>query len=188
MQIAIGTHPNKNVDDRFVEDLRTDMSNCSSDQENLKSRISNENVHDSDVMIILLKKEIESALKSLKEVQAEMDKLHEEKKEMLEFEQQGRKSMKSFTTQALKLQATMNDFENHSKLKMEGLSQRLQAFERAVLEAGSHWYHTKEVDPLDVQKSMLFLFMETSIFLPLVVLPQTTCHMIPHAKLFCFFC
>lgn len=139
------------------------VTNYSSDQENLKSRIPCENVHERDVMIILLKKEIESALKSLKEVQAEMEKLHEEKKEMWKSEQQSQKSIKSFTTQALKLQATMNDFENQSKLKMEALSQKLQAFESIVLEAGSHWYHTKEVDPLDIQKLMLFLFMETSI-------------------------
>ncbi|XP_048337159.2 kinesin-like protein KIN-12D isoform X1 [Ziziphus jujuba] len=172
-RIAIGTCQSNNVDDRFVEDSRTDMANCSlkvgkgvtnysSDQENLKSRIPCENVHERDVMIILLKKEIESALKSLKEVQAEMEKLHEEKKEMWKSEQQSQKSIKSFTTQALKLQATMNDFENQSKLKMEALSQKLQAFESIVLEAGSHWYHTKELVELELDDGKLVAAQKTA--------------------------
>lgn len=60
-------------------------------------------VSNGDVTIILLRKEIESALLSLKEVQAEMVKLHEEKKQMWMSEKQSQESMKSLTTQVLTL-------------------------------------------------------------------------------------
>lgn len=173
LQIATETYQNNNVDKKLVEDSRTNMSTCSlklgkgasdysSNQENVKSKRSCENVHDRDIMVVLLKKEIESALESLQEVQAEMEKLHEEKKEMRMSEQQNQQILKCVTTQVLKLEATMNDFENQSKLKMEAFTQRLEAFEHIVLEAGSHWYQTKQVCPF--QKLMLFLFIETSIF------------------------
>ncbi|KAF3435686.1 hypothetical protein FNV43_RR22777 [Rhamnella rubrinervis] len=172
-RIAIETYQNNNVDKKLVEDSRTNFSTCSlklgkgasdysSDQEIVKSRRSCENGHDRDFMVVLLKKEIESALESLKEVQAEMGKLHEEKTEMQMSEQQNQQIMKCFITQALNLEATMNDFENQFKLKMEAFSQRLESFEHIVLEAGSHWYQTKQLLELEVDDAKLAAGQKTA--------------------------
>lgn len=142
MQIAPETY----ADD--VEDSRRNMSKSSldvgksvSDQETLKKT---RPCKDRDT-IVLLRREIESALQSLKEVQSEMEKLHEENKEMSKSEQKTRESMKSLVAQILNLQATVDNFESQSEHKMGALNRRLEACEQIVLEASSHWYGTKEV-------------------------------------------
>lgn len=110
-----------------------------------------------DVTILLLKKEIEAALDSLNEVQAEMDKLREENKAMCKSDQQNRDSMEVLGSQVLNLQSTMNDLEEQSKLKLEALNHRLEAFEQIVREAGSHWCQTKEVSYI-IFNSVTFSF------------------------------
>lgn len=114
------------------------------DGKSMKSRTFKD-VSNRDVTIILLKREIESALLSLKEVQAEMVKLHDEKKQMWMSGKQSQESMKSLTTQVLTLEAAMSYYEKQSRLKMEAFSHRLNAFEKTVEEAGSQWCQTKEV-------------------------------------------
>ncbi|XP_023879431.2 kinesin-like protein KIN-12D [Quercus suber] len=122
---------------------------CSYGGKSMKSRTFKD-VSNRDVTIILLKKEIESALLSLKEVQAEMVKLHDEKKQMWMSEKQSQESMKSLTTQVLTLEAAMSNYEKQSRLKMEAFSHRLNAFEKTVEEAGSQWCQTKELLELEV--------------------------------------
>ncbi|XP_024021248.1 kinesin-like protein KIN-12D isoform X2 [Morus notabilis] len=141
-----------------VEDSRRNMSKFSldvgksaSDQETLKTT---RPCKDRDT-IVLLRREIESALQSLKEVQSEMEKLHEENKEMSKSEQKTRESMKSLVAQILNLQTTMDNFESQSEHKMGALNQRLEAFEQIVLEGSSHWYGTKELLELEVDDAKL---------------------------------
>lgn len=144
------------VDVHIVEDMRIYNSECSSnaiksscgnsyDQKQMDSRKSCRDVHKNDITIVLLKKEIESALQSLKEVKAEMAKLNKEKEEMLMSEKQTETSMKCLRSQVLTLQAAMSNFEKQSELKVQAVNHKLQAFEQIVQEAGSHWNKTKEV-------------------------------------------
>ncbi|XP_050363080.1 kinesin-like protein KIN-12D [Argentina anserina] len=98
-----------------------------------------------DVTIILLRKEIEDALDSLKQVQAELDNLREENKMMCKSEKQCRDSMKVIGLQVLNLQSTLNEVEMQSTVKLEALNHRLQAFEQIVRVSGSHWCQTKEL-------------------------------------------
>lgn len=138
-----------------VEDLTVDTSGysrvgkgvcCPSyDEKNLESRRIGRDMLNKDVTIILLKKEIESALESLKEVQAEMVKLHDEKKQMQVSAKCSQESMKCLTTQVLAMEAAMSNFEKQYILKTEAFGNRLSVFEQTVEEAGSQWCQTKEV-------------------------------------------
>ncbi|KAM3695150.1 hypothetical protein ACJW31_07G109700 [Castanea mollissima] len=145
-------------DKRIVTSEHSEVgkSECcySYDGKSMKSRTFKD-VSNRDVTIILLKKEIESALLSLKEVQAEMVKLHDEKKQMSMSEKQSQESMKSLTTQVLTLEAAMSNYEKQSRLKMEAFSHRLNAFEKTVEEAGSQWCQTKELLELEVGDAMI---------------------------------
>jgi kinesin family protein 15 len=143
------------IDLNFVEDRIVDTSEYSKveksvcpssyDGRNMRCKSICKDVCHRDVTIILLKKEIEFALESLMEVQAEMAKLHSEKKQMWISEKQTQESMKFLISQVLTLESAMSNFEKQSRLKMEVFSQRLNAFEQTVDEAGFQWCQTKEV-------------------------------------------
>ncbi|XP_015944937.1 kinesin-like protein KIN-12D isoform X1 [Arachis duranensis] len=115
-----------------------------SGHDNQKSRRVCKDACERDVTITLLRKEIECALESLKQVQDEMARLHAEKKEMSMSEKQSRQSVECLKTQILSLQATMINFEEHSKAKLDILNHKLRDLENSMKEAGSHWNRTKE--------------------------------------------
>lgn len=115
------------------------------DTKDPKSRRDCKDVHERDATIALLRKEIECALESLKEVEYEMARLHEDKKEMSMCEKKSRQSIECLTSQILFLQEAMSHFEEQSKVKIEVLSHKLRDLEKPLKEAGSHWYQRKEV-------------------------------------------
>ncbi|POO03052.1 hypothetical protein TorRG33x02_011130, partial [Trema orientale] len=165
-RIATETHQDDDVDNRLVEDSRTNISKSSldvgkkvglhsCDQEDNFQSLPCKDKSDRDTTIILLRREIESALQSLKEVQVEMEKLRKENKDIVKSEQKTRESLKCFTKQVHNLQATMNDFESQSKLKLEALNQKLEASEQIVVEAGSHLFETRELLELEVDDAKL---------------------------------
>lgn len=155
MQIVTEMHQDNDVDNGLVEDSRTNMSKSSLDvgkkvclhscDHNILKSLPCKDKRDRDTTIILLRREIESALQSLKEVQVEMDKLRKENEDIVKSEQKTRESLKCFTDQVQNLQATMSNFESQSKLKMEVLNQRLEASEQIVVEAGSNLHENREV-------------------------------------------
>ncbi|KAJ7967416.1 Kinesin [Quillaja saponaria] len=114
------------------------------------------NTCDRDVTITLLKKELESALESLKEVQDEMAKLQNEKQETPMSQKQSQESIKGFISQILSLQAAMNAFEEQSKLKMDGFSHRLSGVEESVREVDSSWCQRTELIELEVGDAKIF--------------------------------
>lgn len=128
-----------------LADLPFNLDKCGYDMNDPKSRRISKDVHERDFTISLLRKEIECALESLKEVQYEMARLHEEKKEMSMCEMKSRQSIECLTKQILFLQEAMNHFEEKSKVKIEALSQKLRDLEKPLKEASSHWYQKKEV-------------------------------------------
>ncbi|KAH9695745.1 kinesin-like protein KIN-12D [Citrus sinensis] len=152
---------NKSVDVHFVDDKKTEFSDCSSrarkslcdyscKQKQMESGKIFDDMHKKDVTIALLKREIESAIESLKEVQAEMAKLQYEKEKMLMSEKQYEKNMKNLTTEVLTLQAAINEFQKQSELKIEAITHKVEAVEHIVQEAGTYWYETKETLELEV--------------------------------------
>lgn len=143
----------KNIDMHFVSDLKTDSSRCpfklgKSAYHNNKKILNSrpcKDEHARDATIILLKKEIESALESLKGVQAEMVKLRIEKEEIWMSEKQSQENMKLVTNQVLLLQSSIWNFEEQSGLKITEFNDKLHKVEKIVQETGSHWFETKEV-------------------------------------------
>ncbi|KAL2344857.1 hypothetical protein Fmac_006142 [Flemingia macrophylla] len=152
------THQNCDSDPLSIEEPIIDMADLVKreyDNKEPKSRRVCKEVHERDVTITLLRKEIESALESLKEVQYEMAKLHKEKKEMSLCEKKSRQSIECLTNQILFLQEAMNHFEEQSKLKIEALSHKLRGLEKPLKEVGSHWYQRKESLELEVGEAKI---------------------------------
>ncbi|KAL2663788.1 hypothetical protein AAZV13_02G121600 [Glycine max] len=143
------THQNSDSDPLSVEEHIVDLTDLQLvksgyDTKDLKSRKVGKNVLERDATIRLLRKEIECALESLKEVQYEMARLHEEKKEMSVSEKKSRQSIECLTNQILFLQEAMYHFEEKSKVKIDVLSHKLRGLEKPLKEASSHWYQRKE--------------------------------------------
>lgn len=137
-----------------MADCSLNSIKCDSGEENQKSRKLCKDGYGRDATILLLKKEIESALGSLKEVQDEMVRLHKEKREMSMYEKQSQQSIKRLTTELLALQVALSDFEEQSKIKIEALSDKVKELEETLEEDGRHWNQSKEVI-LCLKSSML---------------------------------
>ncbi|CAI8618378.1 unnamed protein product [Vicia faba] len=138
-----------------MADLSFKLANSGYDKKNRKARNVSKDACERDVTITLLRKEIESALESLKEVHAEIAKLHEEKKGMSICEKQSRDSIKCLTTQILALQAAVGHFEEQSEVKVEVLSKKLRNLEKTLKEAMSYWNQTKESLELEVGEAKI---------------------------------
>lgn len=152
LQICSETHISSDSDPHSVEepivdqaDLPFNLDKCGYYINDSKSRRVSSDVHERDVTISLLRKEIECALESLKEVQYEMARLRAEKKEMSMCEMKSQQSIECLTKQILFLQEAMNHFEEKSKDKIEVLRQKLRNLEKPLKEASSHWHQKKEV-------------------------------------------
>ncbi|KAL3033286.1 hypothetical protein AAZX31_02G129700 [Glycine max] len=154
------THQNSDSDPLSVEEHIVDLTDLQLvksgyDTKDLKSRKVGKNVLERDATIRLLRKEIECALESLKEVQYEMARLHEEKKEMSVSEKKSRQSIECLTNQILFLQEAMYHFEEKSKVKIDVLSHKLRGLEKPLKEASSHWYQRKESLELEVGEAKI---------------------------------
>ncbi|XP_014508802.1 kinesin-like protein KIN-12D [Vigna radiata var. radiata] len=161
-RICSETHISSDSDPHSVEepivdqaDLPFNLDKCGYYINDSKSRRVSSDVHERDVTISLLRKEIECALESLKEVQYEMARLRAEKKEMSMCEMKSQQSIESLTKQILLLQEAMNHFEEKSKDKIEVLRQKLRNLEKPLKEASSHWHQKKELLELEVGEAKI---------------------------------
>ncbi|KAG4953888.1 hypothetical protein JHK87_039482 [Glycine soja] len=157
---SLETHQNSDLDPLSVEEHIVDLTDLQLvksgyDMKYLKSRKVGKNVLERDATIRLLRKEIECALESLKEVQYEMARLHDEKKEMPVSEKKSRQSIECLTNQILFLQEAMYHFEEKSKVKIDVLSHKLRGLEKPLKEASSHWYQRKESLELEVGEAKI---------------------------------
>lgn len=148
-----------NLDDmslHLVEDLRNDsavsklkvengVSSNSCCQKYMELRATCNNVCERDVTILLLRKEIESALESLKQVQLEMDKLQNEKEEIRMSEKQNNETLEFLVSQILNLQEAMHKFEEKSAFKIEVSNKKIERFGQTIQEAAIQWCQRKEV-------------------------------------------
>ncbi|KAF5814393.1 putative plus-end-directed kinesin ATPase [Helianthus annuus] len=82
-----------------------------------------------DDTIVLLKKELETALESLKGVKAEMARLRSERDVIRLSEKQSRQSIEGFVPQVLALQATLDNFEKQTEVAMVSLDNKIQTVE-----------------------------------------------------------
>lgn len=129
------------------EILQTGIETCQSISRKESDLIGRacKDISDRDTTITLLRKEIELALDSLREVQVQMAKLLKEKEEIRMSEIQSQKSMECITAQVLRLQAETDNTGKQSNLKMAELELKLFTVEERMQEARSYWRHKKEV-------------------------------------------
>ncbi|XP_077215305.1 phragmoplast orienting kinesin 2 isoform X2 [Tasmannia lanceolata] len=99
---------------------------------------------DRDFTILLLKKEIESALDSLRAVQAQMFKLLAEKEEVKKSEKESQKRIECLAAQLLTLQREMCDREKQFESRTMEFDQKVQTVEEMVDEANACWRKAKE--------------------------------------------
>ncbi|KAK4477060.1 hypothetical protein RD792_016264 [Penstemon davidsonii] len=153
-----GTRTERNinhVDKRNLEDVTVEISKCLSvagtakectiNENNLASESTLKSMKSRDSTIILLKKEIESALRSLQEVQTEMGKLRSEKEEILVSEKCSKKSIQFLMNQAVTLQDAIDCFEAQFELKVNALDGKLGKMEESVQESCTSWFQQREL-------------------------------------------
>ncbi|KAL7118896.1 hypothetical protein ACP275_02G029800 [Erythranthe tilingii] len=115
---------------RTVENLN-DLGSCNINN-CLASESEMESVKGRDGAIILLKKEIDYALKSLKDVQAEMVKLCSEKEEILATERCSHKNIESMVNQTLLLRDAIDNFGGELEGKVNTMDAKIRKMEEMV--------------------------------------------------------
>ncbi|XP_026456859.1 kinesin-like protein KIN-12D isoform X2 [Papaver somniferum] len=116
---------------------------------------------DGDTTIVLLKKEVELALGSLREVQAQMAKLLKEKDEIKKSEIRCRINMEGVTAQVLNFQTETDATGKQFDLKLNELEQKLLTFEKRVKETKSYWIQKKEVLEFDLRAAKMTAAQKT---------------------------
>ncbi|EYU37720.1 hypothetical protein MIMGU_mgv1a000013mg [Erythranthe guttata] len=119
---------------RTVENLNA-LGSCNINDNCLASESEMESVKGRDGAIILLKKEIDYALKSLKDVQAEMVKLCSEKEEILATERCSHKNIESMVNQTLRLRDAIDNFGGELEGKVNTMDAKIRKMEEMCLEA-----------------------------------------------------
>lgn len=134
--------------------LGNNVNGYSCELENSVSGRTCKDVYDRDLTILLLKKEIESALISLRGVQSQMAKILNEKEEMRKSEEQGQKSIQCLRAQVLTLQEEISSMEEQFNLKTTELDNKLQTVKEIAQQASNCWCQRKEVKTFTI--SVLF--------------------------------
>lgn len=135
---------------------KADISDCplkvgmnldkySGDQKSLACGRTLKGPSDRDVMVDLLKEEMESALESLKTVQAEVAKLRNEKENACNSEKRTREGMESLLSLLFVFQEGMGNFEEQVCLKMVTLNHKLRAAKESLQEFVTLWSLKNEV-------------------------------------------
>ncbi|KAL5713441.1 hypothetical protein ACHQM5_015513 [Ranunculus cassubicifolius] len=121
-----------------------------------------EDTYNRDLTIHLLRKEIESALESLKGVQAQMIKLLEEKEEISNSEKQSKKSMECFSTQLVALHTVVCGSEEVLQLKITELEHKLLKLEESTAAAKVSCLQKNEVFDLQLSDAKLTAMQKTA--------------------------
>ncbi|KAA3482395.1 phragmoplast orienting kinesin 2 [Gossypium australe] len=143
---------------KVVESLHG--SRC--DEKTIESGNTCKNKCDRDVTIILLKKEIESAMESLKEVQAEMARICNEKEEIRLSEKQSKEGLQCLAAHVLALEEAMNDFGKLLEVKIGAVHQKINTVEQTMQEISTHWCQTKEFLELEVGDAKIIATQKAS--------------------------
>lgn len=88
-----------------------------------------------DDTISLLKKELETALRSLNGVKTEMARLHSENEVVRLSEKQSHRSIELLVPQVLELQTIVDNYEKQVGVAMVSLDHKIQTVEELILES-----------------------------------------------------
>ncbi|KAL3538910.1 hypothetical protein ACH5RR_002276 [Cinchona calisaya] len=134
----------------------TEIGNNRNGEKNLACQSTLKVVNNKDATIMLLKKEIESALESLNGVQAEMAKLRYEKENFCMSEKESLKGIESILSQVVVLWNAMDSFEEEFKLKIDALEAKLQGFEEIVQQSCTSWLEQNEMHETELGEAKAY--------------------------------
>ncbi|XP_017698849.2 kinesin-like protein KIN-12F [Phoenix dactylifera] len=106
---------------------------------------------DRETTILLLRKELESALDRLQEVQVQMTKLLNEKDEIKKSEKQGRTSIEHLIDEVFRLKSDISDKEIQFDLRLQELEDKLQAVKANAIASSECWCKAKEALELEIK-------------------------------------
>ncbi|VFQ78322.1 unnamed protein product [Cuscuta campestris] len=159
----IWTFANAKQYDDSGKDLETEHNECSSQTRKILAggeRALN-GTKGRDATIALLKKEIVSALDSLKQVQAEISTSCIEKEEFRKAEKHTRDSVKSLFLPISALETSIGNFEGVVKLKLEEADAKLQQIELDVEEYRTSWLEQKELLEVELEDARVIAVQKT---------------------------
>jgi len=121
--------------------------NINNVENQIKSECS-QHILDRERTVVLLRKELEYALDSLKVVQAQMVKLIHEKEEIKQSEVQSQTNTERLTVEILRLKSEIVDKEQQFELRLVELEEKLQRVEGSAVASNVCWRKMKEVGTL----------------------------------------
>lgn len=137
--VGEGTETSKRSSDAAIAE------DCDIIDDNLEPGIALQSAIRRDAAIILLKKEIESALKSLDKLKAQMDKMQAEKEEILASERCSRKSIGSLINQTVVLRDAIDNFGGVVENKICAMDGKISRMEESAQEILDSWFQQTEV-------------------------------------------
>ncbi|XP_020273285.1 kinesin-like protein KIN-12F isoform X2 [Asparagus officinalis] len=103
-----------------------------------------QNILDRERTIVLLRRELESAFDSLREVKAQMVKLLDEKEDVKQSEVQSKKNVEHLTVEVLLFKSEMIDKEQQFESRLLELEEKLQRVEESTVSSNVCWHEMKE--------------------------------------------
>ncbi|CAI9104395.1 OLC1v1003057C1 [Oldenlandia corymbosa var. corymbosa] len=141
----IRTGTKRITDANYLADIGKHKDENSINRKNLERRSKLKDVNNRDATIMLLKKEIESALESLNGVQAEIAELRSEKKRFSISEKESQRGIESILGQVLALSNAMDYLDKEFNIKINALEGKLQGFDRVLQCSCDSWFEQKEL-------------------------------------------
>ncbi|XP_073006055.1 kinesin-like protein KIN-12F isoform X2 [Typha latifolia] len=109
-----------------------------------------EDTFDRGLTILLLRKEVESALSCLQGIQAQMSVILNEKEKIKRREIQSKTSFEYLMDELLRMKSEITDKENHFQTRMSLLETKLQTIESNATASNACWHKTKEALELEL--------------------------------------
>ncbi|XP_017256133.1 kinesin-like protein KIN-12D [Daucus carota subsp. sativus] len=115
-----------------------------------------------EATVVLLREEIESAVKSLKRAHLEIANLRKENKEARDSEEGTRQVMEVIILQVLSLQEIICNFENQADSKVNRLDHKLLKMECAIKDTVTSWSRNNELFEHEVSDSKILAIQKSA--------------------------
>lgn len=158
MQSNIGSIQDAHIDEqKNAESIQYMIENCVSKEPNKShGQVPEDILGEREKTIEILRKEIESALQSLKDVQSQMAEMLDEKEE-IKFMLLSQNSIKGLTAEVHRLNSDILNQETEFECKLFQLEEKLQIVEGNAMTVNCFWRKQKEVKALVNLVSELFI-------------------------------
>ncbi|KAL0914631.1 hypothetical protein M5K25_014994 [Dendrobium thyrsiflorum] len=151
-QINIGSIQDTDINEqKNAESIQYMIENHGSKKLNTSRQQLPEDILEREKTIEILRKEIESALQSLKDVQSQMVEMFDEKEEIKKSMLLSHDSIKGLTAEVHQLNSEILNKENEFEFKLLQLEDKLRTVEGNALAVNCIWRKEKEVKALELE-------------------------------------